>query len=186
MAKRQLNLDNTLRFSGEGLQWDDIIIYPTALGTGASAPDLVAFGPSGNLKAYGFDGNATSEQLYGSFEIPHNYLENSNIRPHIHWAPSTAGSGTVKWYLEYSITYPNGSFLAPTTISLTQDAGGVWKHSVAEFNGVFSASKIGSICMFRLYRNPADDTYTGDAILLSLGFHYQLDGNGSTNLFTKD
>lgn len=152
---------NTVTYSGT--IYDDLVIYATALGTGASAPDLTAFGPSGSILALAFDGNATTEQVFGSFELLHWYKEGSDLNFHVHWSPVNANAGNVKWFLEYSVANANGVFGAPTTITVVQAAAGVaWTHQLAGFAAVSGAGlTIGAVVAFRFYRVPTDaaDTY---------------------------
>lgn len=167
-------------------RWRDEILPATALGAGASAPDLVTL--TGNILAYAFDGGSTAEQLYGSFELNHEYKEGTDIFPHIHWAPVNANAGNVKWNLEYSVASKDSAFAVATTISCTDANLGANTHHVVEFSAISGTGrKVGDVIAFRLYRDPADasDTYASDAILLSLGIHYQVDSTGSVNKFTK-
>lgn len=167
--------------------WEDVVVPIAGLGSGASSPDLTAF--LGNIQAYAFAGTATLEQLYGSFEVLHGTKLGTDLRPHIHWCPSDANAGNVKWQLEYTIRNNLGVYSAPTTVSATIATGGIaLQHQIVEFpiiNG--SALTIGAICMFRLFRDPndAEDTYNSDAFALSFGVHYQVDSDGSRQIATK-
>ena len=72
--------------------------YPTPLvkAGGASAPDDVAYTIGGvGVTRYSFDGGNTEERISGSFEIPHDYKPGGTIEVHIHWLPSTNGTGNV-------------------------------------------------------------------------------------------
>lgn len=171
--------------------YEDIIIPGVALRAGSSAPDLVAFGPSGNILQYGFNGASTTEEVHGAVEIPHSYKEGSVLLPHVHWAPSDGNAGDVKWQLEYTIVNAeNGTgFPAPTTIGNAHPSDSVaWKHHIdplPEIDG--TGLKIGAVLAFRLFRDPTDveDTYGSDAILLSFGIHFQQDTFGSEQVFIK-
>lgn len=163
------------------LLWDDIILSPESLGVAASAPDLVTF--KGNILAYAFDGNATTEQLYGGFEMPHSYSEGTDLHLHIHWCPSNSDSGNVKWNFEYSLANSNEVFPDAITISTVVSTNSAsHKHYKTDYPVISGTGlKIGTIVRFRLYRNPQDaqDTYGSDAFLLSIGIHYQINSNGS-------
>ena len=169
--------------------YKDLIMSAFALGVGASAPDLVQFLAAGGLRCFGFDGNATPEQLYGTHELQHDYQEGTNILFHVHWAPTTANAGDVKWQLEYSWQNTDGTFGAATTISIVQAAGGTaWVHKLAAFAAITGTGfKIGSVVNFRLFRDPTDgsDTYVDDAGLLSIGIHYLSDTLGSSTALVK-
>jgi len=169
-------------------RWDDIILSPESLGTGSSAPDLITF--VGGTRTYGFNGSNTMEQLYGSFEVPHAYREGTDLRPHIHWTPTTTGLGNVKWQMEYAIASINTTFPTTTTIiSAVDSAGGIANQNLASEFDIISGIgiEVGTVCRFRLFRDPTDieDTYTGDAGLVSLGIHYEIDGDGSRLPFSK-
>lgn len=170
-------------------RWNDINFPGANLGAGASAPDLVTLFGAGNVLGRAFDGNATTEQLYSSDELLHGYVEGSNIYFHIHWMPTTAEAGNVKWQLEYSWVNAGAVAAAPTTISATvAAAGAAWTHQMTTFTAINGeGKKIGSQFAFRLFRNPSDaaDTYEADAALLSCGIHYQVDATGSREVGTK-
>lgn len=168
--------------------WEDIIVPAFALATGAAAPDLVAF-DGGSLKALAFDGNSTTEMLYGCFEMLHSYKEGSNVSIHVHWAPTTANTGNVKWQLEYSHVNVNGTFPSASTTSVVAAAGGTaYVHKLSafpDFSG--TGAQIGCVCNFRLFRDPSDaaDTYPDDAALLCIGIHFQRDTPGSVSRTSK-
>jgi hypothetical protein len=171
-------------------EWDDIIIPGTSVRTtGATPPDIEAFGPTGTIFLPTFAGTGVLvEQAFGAFEMPHSWKEGTIIRPHIHWAPKTNAAGNVKWQLSYSIADANGNFGAEATLKAVAAGGAAWKHVVTEFETLAMAGlHIGAIIAFRIFRNPADgeDTYEDDAYLLSLGVHFQQDRAGSTGVFTK-
>lgn len=168
-------------------RWDDIIIPIESLGAGASAPDVVAF--LNGTRIYAFDGNAISEQLYGSIEIMHNYKEGTDLRPHCHFSPLANSTGNVKWQIEYTIASKDALFPATQTIVNVYDCSNKLNYHLASEFSIISGTnvKIGDIITFRLFRNPSDpqDTFAGDVGLLSFGIHMQIDGDGSRNTFSK-
>ena len=170
---------------------DDINFEGLALGTGNSAPDLINFYGQGNIVGRSFDGNSTLEQLFGGGELIHSYKENGDVYFHVHWMPSTASTGVVKWFLEYSWYNMESSPEQPTvnTISVLDEAGSVaWFPHVVAFPIISGqGKKIGSHFRFRFYRNPSDaqDTYLDDAALDSVGLHVPINSNGSRQIFIK-
>lgn len=168
--------------------WEDLRIPGMSVGAGASAPDLITF-ISGGLIVYGFDGGTTSEQVYFQVQMPHSWKSGTDIKPHIHWSPINTNAGNVKWFLEYSWQDIDGTYSAPTIISVTDAAGGTaWKHIVSNFPDISGTGKnISSILVCRLYRNPADaaDTYGSDAAFVSFDVHYQVDTLGSRQTTIK-
>ena len=164
--------------------WNDIIMPGANLGAGVSVPDLVTL--TDNIMVRGFNGTATMEQLFGTFEMEHDYKEGTDLRPHIHWCPSTTHTGDAVWNLEYSYSATGGVFSTATTITATGTASGVANtHLKKEFSVIAgSGISVGDILCFRLYRDPATaaDTYSADALLLNLGIHYQSSSIGRINI----
>jgi len=168
--------------------YTDIAMGLQASPSGASAPGLASWNAS-NIYAYSFLGSGPMEQLFGTCEYNHDYREGADIRPHVHWAPSTSGSGNVKWNLDYVWDDMNEGPSSVQTISVVQAASGVaWRPQVAAFPDISGVDKkIGSQIMFRLWRNSADvsDTFAGGAVLQTFGFHAEVDSFGSAGVFTK-
>jgi hypothetical protein len=174
---------------GDATNFNDINVPGLALGTGVSAPAIIALAATG-IRAYAFLGTGVLvDELHGSIEILHDYLEASNIVPHIHWCPTTTDVGNVKWQLEYIWINGAGTIGAATTISVTTAAGGTaWVAKRSDFSAISGAGMaIGSRFMFRVFRNPADaaDTYAFDAAMLDFGLHYERDTLGSRQVTTK-
>ena len=189
-----IETDGTLVFNNDATVWEDLMVPGLSVGAGASAPDLVAFGPSGNLQIYAFDGGSTLEQVYFSVQMQHSWKLGSTIKPHVHWTPTTAGAGNVKWNFEYSWASFTGSgsptaFPAPTTISVVQAASGIaWAHQLSALPDIDGTGQgLSSMLVCRLYRNPADvqDTYASDAAFLQFDVHYEMDTVGSRQPTSK-
>jgi hypothetical protein len=158
---------------------------------GATAPDAVAHTIGGVARTlYGFDGGATQEILSGSFEIPHDYMIGHPIEAHIHWRPSTSGLGTVKWYLDWEYSPPHGQALSQTALFVvnTLASDKQYFHLLDTFGNLPQPSipfAIGGKIGWNLRRTPADDTYTGDALLEQISLHVPCDTAGSRQLYVK-
>ena len=140
-----------------------------------SAPGVVTVGPSGGVKSFGFDGGASTEELFYHLDVQHDYVSGTDMIFHVHWTPSTATEGDVKWQIEYQWVEAGGTWPAPTAASSTVAAGTVaWADKRADFTISGTGHTYNSRILFRLFRNPADvaDTYAGDAVLTSVGLHY--------------
>lgn len=169
-------------------RWNDISLSADALRLGASSPDVVSV-PGTSLTVRAFDGLGTLEELDGVFEIAHTTKLDTLLRPHIHWLPTTADAGAVKWNLEYSISNIGEAITTSTTISVVDATNETaWEHQVIEFPTIdITGYSINAQIKFRLFRDPTDvnDTYEADAGLLSFGIHYETDGDGSRTVFEK-
>ena len=168
--------------------WDDIIVSPGTIQGGTARPDKITL--VGNIDAYGFNGASTTEEMSGEFEIPHDYKEGTDLRPHIHWCASNANAGNVKWQLEFTHAGVGEAFPAVTTTTVVDATTEVDRaHLIVEFDDLITGTgiTIGETFGIRIFRDPteSEDTYGSDAIFLSLGFHYEIDGDGSRGVFTK-
>lgn len=184
----EIESDGTLILHGNATTWNDINVAGTSLGVAASAPDLIQLN-SGTIYVRGFDGNVTTEQLFGDVEIIHTYKEGTDLVPHVHWMPTTTNAGNVKWQMTYAWTNRGSAAPAEATISVVQAAGGTaWVQRRADFPAISGSGKgIGSHLSIRFFRDPSDgsDTYPNDAAVLSIGFHHEIDSLGSRGITSK-
>ena len=168
-------------FKGQAPNYNDINIPGFAFGMGASPPDKIDILPSGSIRALGFDGGVTTEELHSSGEILHGYVEGTDLDIHVHWITTTTNAGNVKWQLEYHWINPETVYGDPTIISSTTATNETaWKSWHSYFPPIDGTGKDqGSELVFRLFRDPTEDTYASDAALIQVGIHYQIDALGS-------
>ena len=181
--------NGTMVAKGSAICWEDIVLSVTSLGIGASAPDLVEINSSG-IYTYAFDGLSTSEQLFGCFEVPHNYAEGTDLSPHIHWMPTTADAGDVKWCVQFYRVGTGDTFsTTPGEICAVESTNETAWEAFTTASEIIDGSdiSIAEQIAFRLYRDPSDaeDTYAHDAAVLTFGIHYQIDTLGSREIYTK-
>ena len=81
--------------------------------TGSVVPTLSVF--NGNIKQYTF---AVNDEIFGTGEVTHKYIDGTNLMPHIHWATNGKDTTTryIKWEMEYSYANMNTAFSTPPTI----------------------------------------------------------------------
>jgi hypothetical protein len=184
----QIENDGTIVFYGDATVWEDENVGTAYLARGANAPDLINLNAT-NILVPGFDGAATTESLHGSIEVPHAHKTESSLYFHVHWLPSNAGAGDVKWQLEYTITNTDDTEPASTTISIIDSTDTTaWKNHFISFAAISMSGKtLGSQFSFRFFRDPTDgsDTYGSDAAVKTLGFHFEKDMDGSRQITTK-
>jgi len=184
-------LTHTIEFDGIkelfAPTWNDWNASGIALGTAASAPDPVLVS-GGTIDVRCFDGNATTEQLFWGFELSHEWKEDGDIIPHVHWMPSTANPGSVIWNMDYWVTEDGSATSTGTLFSTSTSLGVAWKEQRADFATTsLSGYDIGTQVMVRFYRVPSatGDDYPDDACLATVGMHYQQDSMGSSLVWTK-
>lgn len=174
--------------------WDDSQVPGLAVVGGATAPGLIDFAGSSDVKVYGFDGGSRDEEAHFSIQLSHKYKEGTTLEPHLHWcetaAPANAADTNVVWSMTYSIQNVNGTFSSPTTLLVTNSITGTnWTHRIAGFDPDIDGAdlKISSVLVGSVNRlaSSASDTYDKDAALLSLDFHYETDAPGSRQTLVK-
>jgi hypothetical protein len=116
--------------------------------------------------------------------------EATAIEWHVHFMPSTTGSGTVKWFLDYCHIPANGVAVAQTTLEITCAVDN------QQYNHLLCGTtlpapavgwNIGDIVLFRLRRTPTDDddTYGADALLIKTALHVPVNSRGSRQRYIK-
>ena len=153
----------------------EAIIQPLPITNAAPGAVTVV---SGGMKSFGFDGGASTEELFYHCDVQHDYIAGGDMVFHVHWMPATATGGDVKWQIEYQWVEAGATWPAPTTLTGTTAAGTTaWSDKRTDITIPGVGKTYNSRLMVRLFRNPADaaDTYAGDAVLSSVGMHYQAD-----------
>jgi len=164
----------------------DIVINTAVPGT---APDFVEF--RNGLFAWAFD-SASTEYAYVSFHVLHDYVQGTDLYPHIHWSHNNAtpGSTTVRWAIDYSLArgYEFETFPAPTTITLDDAVGAQYSHHIREgtpaesggsplISTIIDGTNIepDTIILMRIARlgGATEDTFADDAFIFEVDLHYQ-------------
>lgn len=131
-----------------------------------------------------FPQNDTSEAIYVVAQMPHGYLEGSELRPHIHWQQTGASFPT--WTMEYK-WFNNGSAV-PASFTTISTSTGVFPYvsgnlaqisAFAEIDG--AGMGLSSILLIKFYRN--DNVVSGDVLGFELDIHYRSDDPGTITEF---
>lgn len=189
--------------------YDDIRV-PLERGAlaGGNNPTFTKFKDNGagsaGVFAYSFSDQAIAgneEELFFSVQLPHNYKEGTDLKPHIHWTPAVSGAADqfVKWGLEYTIANMNGTFgntgiitsdassasTATTSGDSTLTAGKGYLTEIGTISG--SGVQISAMLICRVFRNSshADDDLAQAAFGFEVDFHHQIDTLGSRQLYAK-
>jgi hypothetical protein len=129
--------------------------------------------------------------------VQHDYKEGSDIYFHIHWQGIAAPTGTdnVNWEITYTIAAPDSTLDATRAVT-TGDApfDTQYEFKNTEFGVISGATggnnggpiEIGDQMLFTLERiAAAGDAYAGDALLATVGIHYQVNTMGSRQKTSK-
>jgi len=180
-AEFSVLIDNVF---GDSVVWDDIRVpaQNTKINPLASEPAFESW--QNGLFAFHFDpANDSTNSLHFSAQLPHSYKEGTDLCAHIHWSPKTTNEGSVVWKLEYTIISINGTFASSDTLICIDPADGTaFKHQFEDLGDISGTGlTISAMLVGRLTRagDHTSATFTGDAVLLEIDFHYQLNTVGS-------
>lgn len=173
--------------------WQDVpVSITTSNALGANAPTLTRLvrdsgGTSTGVYAFLFPNNV-SKEVFFTIQLPHGYVNGTDIVPHIHWsAENHTSTGTVRWGLEYAISTPAAVIPTTTTILLdipvdtTVSGADRGKQLMSNFAAITGTGMVdSSLIMCRLYRDVTVGSNLGvGAFALSFDFHIQLENYGS-------
>jgi len=177
--------------------WDDLRNPLLSSNAGGSNPPAVARiytngAGSQGIFAYSFVSDGTERELYLTIQLPHSYLEGSDLHSHLHILTTSAvASGTTKWGMEYTMANVGGTFSTTTTIisgTLAITGANANQNIVVDFPIISgSGVKISNIMIVRLFRfaNNNGDSYANALFALEFDVHYQKDTAGSRLLLIK-
>jgi hypothetical protein len=178
---------NITRLGGEN--WDDTVVPALMISGGASAPTRASFA-GGPMEVYFFD-DAQDDEAHFTLQLPHTYKEGTDLFPHVHFAQSSAATGSaVVWELSYSIQDIGETFAASTTIKGTNTISGTqWAHQIGDLPTISGTGlKVSAILTGRIRRlasSATADNYTAGAAFLGFDCHHQVDSLGSSTATAK-
>jgi hypothetical protein len=194
----KITSDGSLSYVGEATRWEDLQVPVSSVKIKkslVSEPDWDIY--IGNTTLLWF---SKDEDVVFTVQMPHKWKEGSTIKPHIHWTTGkdnsneAPGNTRVKWGLEYYWTNVGDVFPTDTpflygSVVATPNTGSIAtrEHIITPLGDMTATGKnLSSMIVCRLFRvNDAEDTFTGDAGLLEIDFHYQIDSDGSNDEYTK-
>jgi len=192
MVQEVIQDDNDLIFAHRQPGRRDQLGEINVRGTGSSDPAYSQIGAT-NFYAFLFPGTGVQiKQFWHQSHIQHDFRPGSKVYPHIHWIPSTSGSGNVVWNLSWTAARGHNQgafgFANPTTFKITQAAPGVaYQHMIAEASEAQAVSITGmepdTVICWRVWRDPADvgDTYDADVFSNFFDIHYDVDRFSTIN-----
>lgn len=162
--------------------WNDIVTDFIVRSTGPTKPSYANV--FGGIYCYLWAAGSTTE-VQDEAHVLHDYAPGTKMYPHIHWMPTTANAGTVRWGIEYTVAKGHSQMAfntTTTTVYVEQAAGGTaWTHHVAEVsdaNAIPSTNlEPDTVILFRVFRDGshAKDTYPDDVAAWQIDMHYQTD-----------
>jgi hypothetical protein len=172
--------------------WDDINLGGATLPANPGAsPGRVEFKTSGGVDmgilTLALD---TGEKVDGAFEMSHKYAEGTNFTPHLHWQGIAAVGGAsdrARFVMTYALARDGALVVAPVSTVASSLFTTRYAFARTEFPAIVGTTvKIGDQFLFNLKRTSAGtDNYAGEALLATVGIHYQVNTMGSRTMIAK-
>lgn len=190
---------DSFKVTRAGYEWNDTMVAPTTVRSGVIAPTLATgFRGNADFQMLNFV-NTQADEVQFVVQLPHNMAYNSLLSPHVHFVPTANvadGNYGVEFGLQYFWANINEQFPAsPTDYTMRRDFtvasnNHIWRHMIAGNETDITMDKtLSSILVCRLYRNNYGGgvyaNYPHPVALLGFDIHYQIDGLGSEQEFTK-
>ena len=181
------------------VRWGSNRQSPNASKTGGSKdPDFAKFKDNGSgsqgVFLWHFDAAAEEELYFDASALP-DYKEGSTFYVQIFWIPSANGSAAqkVSWGIEMNLANPGEVFgntvLVYADTSTPDETLVAGKLYYTEFTFPIATLMIGGTSAARLFRDATGaggtDTYTSDAILISVEIKYEIDALGASTRTVK-
>lgn len=169
--------------------WEDLRTPVNAIKLGAINPPTDATYRGSLVYAFSDKILAQEQIVFFSIQLPHSYLQGSDIEAHVHWIAEDATVGNAIWLLTYSWANIGDAFPVETPVTATGINGGLNIQNLSSFGMLNGAGKtISSMLVCSLKRNSSNvlDTLNGkDVYLVGVDFHYKMDTLGSVLMLTK-
>jgi hypothetical protein len=167
---------NVLDIDSAAVYWEEVVeLTATDMWAGSSAPaqDIVGVSPT-----WAFD-PSTDEEVHTGFWLNEEYDVGEDLVVLVEWCPTSTGTNTVTWGIEYNVTPIAGTSAldgATSTSIVTQDASGTRSDLQQTLGWTITGTGFaeGSYVGVRVFRDAdasetgADDDYAADASLVSL------------------
>ena len=175
----------------ENVAWEDLRFPATGINPPGSASDADVDNADTPWIGTLLFAAGSTELVCGIAQMPHSWKEGSNIKPHIHWAPTNNNTGDVLWQFDYMIANVNGVFPGSyTTLQKLASADeNLNKHQIIGFDEIdMTGYALSCVILWRVSRiggGDVSDTYGADARLIEFDIHFQVDGDGSRQEYIK-
>jgi hypothetical protein len=192
--------DGTVTLHGTATTYDDLRVDGSRVqNSGVTAPNWAVF--VGGLYTNFFEDTKT-QSVYFNVQMPHAWKQGTDMGAHVHWTTNATAplATTVRWTIEYqwvnigsnmnlATNNTTSGYTVLTNANINPDNSlAVGEHAITSMGTISgSGMNLSSVLVCRVYREGAgsNDTYTGNAALLSIDFHYEIDSFGSTTEYAK-
>lgn len=159
--------------------WEDLRFPANAIRLGGAAPAVAQAYKDSEVLAFA---NNADKYVYLTCQMPHSWVEGTDIVAHLHWTIPVSGSAgvnpeNVKWDLTYSWANTNALFPASTPITFTKDVKAVAAdtHIYSEWVDIAGAGKtFSSMLLLSIKRDTSvANNYANAAYLTEFDIHFK-------------
>lgn len=182
VEKTGISSDGIIAGGTEGVAWDWLGGHVGNTSRGSRGVILKYFSPD------------AENELFFTAQMPHDWLEGSEIRPHVHWIPNADAlpAERVRWGLEYTWSdigdvFPDTTLLYGNDNHLSEDPVKN-KQYITPLGSIDATGKtLSSMLVCRIFRDASNvaDTFSDFAGFLEVDFHYKRNMFGSREEFIK-
>ena len=172
----QISATGVLTMAGTARVKKEIQVTAEDFRKGASSPTAAIIG---NYAVLQFAGVATTQSVNTTFHLPDDMDLSEDLTVHVHWAPSNANAGNVKWQITWDATASeNGELISDAGATITViDATQTTQDELLETADMtIPAASLAAedTIGITLFRDPTDgdDTYGSAASFVLVEFGY--------------
>jgi len=146
--------------------------------------------PGTDLFIANFPNGSLTEVPVSGKEVQHDWVPGTNLSVHAHILKADAGAGNIELAFEYRVVEDATTPVYGTLTKVVAVPATAWTIEQLVLLGEIDMSTftdIGAQITFRLFRNSgaAADTYAGDIVVTTFGWHYQVNSSGSRLIGSK-
>lgn len=180
----EIEEDGTMKANGDATCWDDLQVVLTGAELHPTqSPVWIDYKGSRALQF----SSGSAQTIYFIAQIPHNWVEGSDIEFHVHAIHQATATGSVIWDFTHSWANVTGTFPTETTVQKSfATHSGVDIHAVGDIATLDGTGKtISSIMLCSLTRRGDIDTSAENSVLIGADFHHLINTLGSKEEYVK-
>lgn len=159
--------------------WEDLRFPANAIRLGGAAPAVAQAYKDSEVLSFA---NNADKYVYLTCQMPHSWVEGTDIVAHLHWTIPVSGSAgvnpeNVKWDLTYSWANLGATFPASTPLTVTKDVKAVTAdtHLLSAWTTISGAGKtFSSMLLLSIKRDTSvANNYANSAYLTEFDIHFK-------------
>jgi len=164
--------------------WDDAkvsIFSAKRLGNSDPTYEKLSDDGAGSVGVYASTfSHLQNQEVFFDLQLPHQYKRGTDIKFHIHWAPTTNAAGSVIWGLEYTVLNRLQPIAPSGIVEVAVAAPGSVVQLSSDIQVITGVNLVeSSLVVCRFFRQTTGNTYAAKAFALSADFHIRKNKPGT-------